>query len=293
MSDPFSVADIFNTKYDDFCRDLEGLHPVLDPLVFVAKGLSVKDRVERFAKEVSGTLPGAVLPDVVISKKVWKNLGEKNQEAIKEHVKVLKFCIMMQSGHDLSGSGAEKILEEMKEKLKGFNFEDIAKKFASMFSDVSGAEGDSKFKLPERFLKGQIAKLAEEIVREIKPEDLGLTEEQLKECEKNPSKALEILMTSFTGNPVGLQGAMMRVVKRLQEKFKRGEFRLEQLKAEAEELIKEFSENSSFVDMMEQFRSAFGFEDMDLARQAGREGSARLALVRERLKKKLEKRASK
>ena len=174
--------------------------------------------------------------------------------------------------------------------MGGVNFDDIAKKFASMFTDVSG--GETKFKLPEKFLKGQIAKLAEEIVKEIKPEDLGLTAEELAQCEKEPSKALEILMKSFTSNPQSLQGAMMRVVKRLQEKFKRGEFRLDQLKVEAEELMKEFSENSSFVDMMEQFRSAFGFEDMDLARQAGREGSARLSLVKERLRKKLEKKKS-
>lgn len=291
MSDPFSVSDIFNKKYDEFCNDLEGLHPLLDPQVLVAKTLSQEERAERFSKEVSGVIPGTILPGVVVSKKVWAKLGEKNQEAIQEHVKVLRFCSMMEKGHDLSGSGAEKILEEMREKLKGFDFDNMAKKFASMFTDTSGSE--PAFKLPERFLKGQIAKLAEEIVREIKPEDLGLSEEQLKQCEKEPAKVLEILMKSFTQNPQSLQGAMMRVVKRLQEKFKRGEFRVEQLKAEAEELIKEFSENTSFVEMMEQFRSAFGFEDMDMARQAGREGSARMALVRERLRKKLNKKNAK
>jgi hypothetical protein len=39
---------------------------------------------------------------------------------------------------------------------------------------------------------------------------------------------------------------------------------------------------------MESLKTAFGFEDMDMAKAAGKEGSARLSLVKERLRKKLE-----
>ena len=53
--------------------------------------------------------------------------------------------------------------------------------------------------------------------------------------------------------------------------------------------MKEFSENSSFVDMMENIKRAFGMEDMDIARKTGNEGSARMSLVRDRLRRKLEK----
>jgi hypothetical protein len=41
--------------------------------------------------------------------------------------------------------------------------------------------------------------------------------------------------------------------------------------------------------MMGGLKSAFGMEDMDIARAAGKEGSARMATVRDRLRKKLEK----
>jgi hypothetical protein len=54
-------------------------------------------------------------------------------------------------------------------------------------------------------------------------------------------------------------------------------------------MMKEFSENSSFVDMMENIKRAFGMEDMDIARKTGNEGSARLSLVRDRLRRKLDK----
>ena len=61
----------------------------------------------------------------------------------------------------------------------------------------------------------------------------------------------------------------------------------QEIVAEAEELMKTFSDNPAFVEMMESFRSMFGMEDPDLARQAGREGSARLAMVKKRLQKKM------
>jgi predicted DNA binding protein len=44
------------------------------------------------------------------------------------------------------------------------------------------------------------------------------------------------------------------------------------------------------MEMMESIRTAFGFEDMDMARAQGREGSARLALVKNRMRAEIEKR---
>jgi hypothetical protein len=69
---------------------------------------------------------------------------------------------------------------------------------------------------------------------------------------------------------------------------RQGEIRPQEIVAEAEEMMKTFSDNPAFVEMMESFRSMFGMEDMGMARQAGREGSARLAMVKERLKRKME-----
>ena len=52
--------------------------------------------------------------------------------------------------------------------------------------------------------------------------------------------------------------------------------------------MKEFASNTSFVEMLSGIKGAFGFEDMDIARAAGKEGSARLSIARERLRKKME-----
>ena len=141
-------------------------------------------------------------------------------------------------------------------------------------------------KIPEKFMKGHMAKLAQEIVKDITPEDLGISKESMDECEKNPSRAFDILFQVFGKNPEVLQKAVQKIGKRLQHKITSGAIKPQEIAREAEELMKEFSENSSFVDMMSGLKKAFGFEDMDLARQAGKEGSARLSIVKERLRKK-------
>jgi hypothetical protein len=93
-------------------------------------------------------------------------------------------------------------------------------------------------------------------------------------------------MNGTMRNPEILQNAMKRIIKRLQEKFQRGEFRPQELAAEAEEMMKEFSDNPAFVAMMEQMRKTFGFEDMEAAKASGQEQTARMSIVKERLRRK-------
>ena len=58
-------------------------------------------------------------------------------------------------------------------------------------------------------------------------------------------------------------------------------------------MMKEFSENPAFVDMMDSMRKAFSFEgNMEGARAAGMEQSVRLNMVRERLRRKAETNAA-
>ena len=134
-----------------------------------------------------------------------------------------------------------------------------------------------------------MARLAQEMIRDITPEDLGISPEMLKACEKDPSRSIQILFSTFTNNPGIIQQLIGKIGKRIQQKVMTGAINPHEIAREAEELMKEFSENTSFVDMMSGIKTAFGFEDMDMARKAGREGSARLAAARDRLRKKLEK----
>jgi hypothetical protein len=268
--------------------------------------------------------PNTVLPGVTISDAVWATLSDQTKKAIWEHVRILSICCFMEAGfgHDEKpkwmDDAMSAAMEEMKKKLESVDFQTLIGKLMKMMKPESDDEKDDTTsgtnakgpngtkgkgglpnlddmfkggfpKLPEKFLKGHMARLAQEMVKDITPEDLGISPDMMKACEKDPSRSIQILFSTFTNNPGVIQQLIGKIGKRLQQKVMSGAINPQEIAREAEELMKEFSENSSFVDMMGGIKSAFGFEDMDTARKAGKEGSARLAAARDRLRKKLEK----
>jgi hypothetical protein len=320
-----NIPSVFETKYNEFVEDVLGALPEYTAVIQAAKELDHNTRLARFQEEVKvtntlagstedvQTNPGTILPGVKLTDAVWATLSENTKKAIWEHVRIVSICCFMEAGFggDSKPSWMDDAMKEMKEKLESTDFQDIIKKFMKFFTldpnDATGTnsksdEKESKGmpdlkglfengfpKLPEKFLKGHLARLAQEIVKEIKPDDLGITPEMLKACEKDPSRAFNILISTFSDNPGVIQKTIARIGNRLQKMVQSGSIRPNDIAREAEELMKEFAGNSSFVDMMQGIKSAFGMEDMDVARAAGREGSARLSLARDRLRKKLEK----
>ena len=273
--------------------------------------------------EDAATNPGSVLPGVVIADAVWASLSENSQKAIWEHVRVLSICCFMEAGFG-TGMGEdgkppawmEDAMKDLQKKLEGVDFQNMFKKFMSFLQpgdEATQGEGEGKGsdaaageqslpnipgldglfkngfpKIPEKFLKGHMARLAQEIVKDITPEDLGLTKDIMSEAEKNPSRAFEVLFGALGNNPDIIQKTIGRIGNRLQQKIVSGTIRPQEIAREAEELMKEFASNTSFVEMLSGIKGAFGFEDMDIARAAGKEGSARLSIARERLRKKME-----
>jgi hypothetical protein len=264
--------------------------------------------------------PRRILPGVELTDAIWVGLSENTQKAIWEHTRVLSICCLMEAGfsQDTQPKWVEEAfsqaMKDVQDKMKSTDLDGVLKTFMTYFQSMKGsddtddtdAKDDSKEakeakapkkglfengfpSLPEKFMKGHLARLAQEIVKDITPADLGITAEQLKECEKDPSRAIHILFSTFTERPDVIQKVVTKIGKRLQQKVASGSIRPQEIAKEAEEMMKEFSENSSFVDMMENIKRAFGMEDMDIARKTGNEGSARLSLARDRLRKKLEK----
>jgi hypothetical protein len=241
------------------------------------------------------TFPGMVLPGVYINEALWLSSSEGTKKAINQFIKLLSFTFVMKEGGSDEFGGdafrtfADKFMNDWRGKMDRTDFDSFTKRFADLFG--SGENRLPPF--PERLRKGKLVRLAEEIVKELKPEEFGLDPDTVRQCEADPSKAFEILMQTTMRNPARLQEAMKRIIKRLQEKFQRGEFKPQELAAEAEEMMKEFSENPAFVDMMDQMRKVFSFEDMASAKAAGQEQSARMAVVKERLRRKAAENAAK
>jgi hypothetical protein len=280
----------FQSKYEEFCNDLLTACPELKDLIESARALSKEQRVSEYKnkvlKETLSSENHTVLPGVTIPSTIWESLSKNSQKAIKEYNSILNLCVIYESG-DVDGIPQEwvdSMMREWRTRMEGVDFTKMSSKFFDMF----GKAGDSLPPLPEKFLKGQMAKLAEDLVKEFNPEDFGFTVEDVEACEKDPSRAFEILMKVSGRNPDLIQKAVQKIGKKLQHKVQTGQFKPQDLAREAEELIGEFQSNPAFVEILESFRSVFNFEDMDLARKSGNEGSARLSLVKQRLKKKLE-----
>jgi hypothetical protein len=296
-----SLREVFNTNYSEFAGALMDTFPELAAPLGAALELSDTERWARFQAEVLPTMadvqgrnkpPTMMLPGVQMPAGEWDSLSPNNRKAILEYLGLMCSCILFEMPDSATGQGwdgASKWFEGMmgswKDKMGGIDFKSMTEKITKIFG-ISTEGGIPS--LPEKFMKGHIAKLAEELMKEFKPEDFGLDPELMKECESNPTKAFDILMKVYMNKPGSLQAMITRVGKRLQQKFASGALRPEQIVAEAEELMKTFQENPEFVNLMESFKSAFGFEDMDMARAAGKEQSARMNIVKERLKKKMD-----
>jgi hypothetical protein len=298
MSNPFN--DIFQKKYNEFAMDLKATIPEMSQVIDKAYRLSNQERMSKFVELVLpsckpdrnvDTTPGHVLPDVIISQDLWSSLSDKSQKAIQEYMRILSFCCLYETSKGEDGlppnmaEWTQSFLNSWKENLNGIDFDNMSKKLADMMANM----GPAAFpKLPERLLKGHLAKLAEELIKEFKPEDFGLSAEELEACNTHPARAFELLTEVYTKKPHLLQNSIQRIAKRLQDKIRRGEIRPEQIAAEAEELMKDFSENDAFSELMKNFKGAFSMHDPEVARRAGRPEEARLNLVKERLRTKLE-----
>jgi hypothetical protein len=284
------MEDTFYSKYNEFCVDLEGACPELKNEIEVAKNLPNEEKLSGyitvFKTRRQKKDEHLVLPNVVIPNTLWNSLSKKSQDAIEQYNSILDLCVIYKTGdtEGVSQEWVDSIMREWRSKMEKIDFSNLSSRFFELF----GKNGDSLPPLPEKFLKGHMARLAEDLVKEFDPEDFGFTQQDLEECEKNPARSFEILMRIGSRDPTMIQKALQKISKRLQEKIQKGMIRPQDLAAEAEELMKEFQTNPAFVEIMETFRSAFNFEDMDLARATGNEGSARLSLVKQRLKKKLE-----
>ena len=285
----------FQSKYDEFCVDLEGTCPELKDEIAIAKAIPSEQRLDAYKanvyKQRLTSEEHIVLPGVTIPNAIWEQLSKKTQKAINEYNSILDLCVIYTTG-DVDGVSQEwvdSMMREWRSRMENVDFN----KMSSRLFELFGKQGDALPPLPEKFLKGQMAKLAEELVKEFDPEDFGFSPEELEACEKDPSRAFEILIQVSTKDPSKIQNALQKIGKKLQQKIQNGQLRPQELAKEAEELMEEFQSNPAFVEILESFKSAFNFEDMDMARAAGKEGSARLSLVRQRLKKKLDAKKAK
>jgi hypothetical protein len=295
------MAVSFTTTYTQFVDDLKGTFPefastldaaACDEAFFTRIWKShTKDVAEQNAAVFAGE-GIELVPGFRMTEALWKEISSSTQTVIWKYLSSLLLLTAVSDGADWDLSGFNADMEEMMRKLRdgeptmgmGEEMGNLFQKFAKMaesfgFKDVSGAEAP-KFKIPERLFKGHIAKIAEELIHEFKPEDFGISAEMLET--KDPARIFQFLQEIFTKKPELMMSAAQKIAKKIQAKFQRGEIRREDIIREAEELMKEFSDNDAFSNLFGSIGEMF--KDSD--KESGNEGSARRREVQERLRRK-------
>lgn len=294
----------FDSTYAQFLNELKLTFPEYVTALTLAE--SVPGTAERFTEiwrpRVSAVAAKSddvfkngveLVPGFVMTAALWGELSTNTHEAIWKYISTLLLLAAQKSDNgffDISGFSAD--MEKMMEMLKGgvgeAAFGDLFEKLGKMadtfgFKDMSGAN----FKIPERMFKGHIARIAQELVAELKPEDLGISPDLLKT--DDPKAVFTFLQELFTSKPEMLMTIAQKIANKLKGKFQRGEIKREEIIAEAEELMKEFSENDAFSEMFKGLREAM----IGTEKQTGNEGSSRRREVQERLRKKTAEKAAK
>jgi hypothetical protein len=314
-------AATFESTYAQFVDDLKGTFPEFaDALTHAASLPDCKERFIAVWKSHTGAIATKdnsvfatdieLIPGFVLTPKLWTELSAATHDAIWKYLSSLLLLAAVNKESDgglwdLSGFNAD--MEAMMKMLNGMDgmggdsaaaglgesMKDVFSKLSSMASmfgmkadDLSGVAG--KFKIPERLFKGHIARIAEELVKEFKPEDFGISPDMLES--DDPARVFNYLQEVFTKKPELMMSAAQKIAKKIQYKFQRGEIKREEIIREAEELMKEFSENTAFSELF----GSLGEMLKGSEKESGNEGSARRREVQERLRRKAaEKEAAK
>jgi len=302
------MAATFSSTYKQFLAELTLTFPEFGAPLLLAEtataaefGALWKRHTAAIAARDAAVFTAAgipLVPGVTMTAALWSEVSAATQSAIWTYLSSLLLLYTTEEKDeaglwDLSGFHGD--LEAMRKTLKertdlsGASTEGVASLFEKLVDMAKGAAAGAPaaapvptapFKLPERLFKGHIAKIAEELVREFKPEEFGIDAALLES--KDPAHVFTYLQEVFTKRPEMMMNAAQKIGKRLQAKFAKGEIHRDELIREAEELMKEFSDNEAFSSLFGSLGEMFKSGE----KESGNEGSARRREVQERLRKK-------
>lgn len=313
----------FASTLKSFCAELRETFPELTPMIDRATGItpdqfwrmwkgSLALLLNRDTEALFGERKGILLGAVRLTPAVWSECSAATQIAIWRYLRTLVLEAAMEisldgldsetlnglhailMGERLEAGGAEaeaaagEMFEEgvsrltpLMERLKGM---------MGNFMDVSGL-GDFKMpEIPEHLRNGRIARMAEDMAKQFKPEEFGIDPALL--AGDNVEEILKRLAELYQRDPTMLIAGAKRMADKIRRQIEGGSLDREALIAEAEEFVKLFKEHPSFKEIIAKFQDFTGGGGLGSLFGGGDGGapSERLRAVRERLRKKMEAR---
>lgn len=314
----------FAATLSAFCDELRATFPELSENVSRAAALTPEQYLRywkthlpillaRDADALLGERKGFILGIVRLTPALWSEISEGTQTAIWRYLRTLTLeaametsleglegevleqlnAILMAERLEKGGAEADAAASEMFEEGMS-HLKPLMEKLKGMmggFMDISGLADIKMPEIPEHLRNGRIAKLAEEMAKQFKPEEFGIDPALLQG--DNVEEILKRLADLYQRDPTALIAGAKRVAEKIKTRILGGSLNREELVAEAEEFVKLFKEHPLFKEAIGKFQGLVG--EGGLASMFGggaSEGapSERRRAVQERLRKKLEAR---
>jgi hypothetical protein len=211
---------------------------------------------------------------------------ELNMETIDSEKTGYLMAILSEERLEAGGKEAEAETAELLESAAGHLkplFERL-KGFMGSAVDLSGLADIPMPEIPERLRNGRIARLAEEMAKQFKPEEFGIDPKLLEG--DNVEEILKRLAELYQRDPTLLMTGAKRVAERIKKQILGGSLNRDELIAEAKEYVELFKNHPLFKEAIEKFQ---GLGDLGEMFGSGSSGapSERLRAVQERLRRKM------
>jgi len=277
---------------------------------------------------------GILVPPIVLTPTLWGEVSEATQDAIWRFLRTLLLEAMMEGHIDETTLTEERsrivmaILTEERLEAATTAMDTsegaaaVEEATAEIFGSMSGlmdrlrgllgaaaADGSGgaaaggagvsyppMLEIPERLRNGKIARLAQEMAKQFKPEEFGIDASILASAGDNVEEVLRRLAEIYQRDPTMLIAGAKRMAERIQRQVMGGSLKQEELVAEAKEFVELFKEHPLFKEAIEKFNGMVGEGGLMELFGGGGAASApsdRLRTVQDRLRKKLAARQAK
>jgi hypothetical protein len=316
-----SAAASFTATLRMFCAELRETFPELTATVDRASSVTPEQfwrmwrgaldvLAERDVEALFGARKGFLIGAVRLTRAVWDECSPATQGAIWRYLRTLVLeaalnisldgldadtlaalnGILTAERLEKGGAEAEAATAEMMEEGMS-HLKPLMEKLKGMmgnFIDVSGLADFKMPEIPEHLRNGRIARLAEDLAKQFKPEEFGIDPTLLEGS--NVEEILQRLAGMYQRDPTMLIGGAKRMADKIRRQIEGGSLDREALMSEAQEFVTLFREHPSFKDIISKFEGlagAGGLSSLFGGGDSSGEPSERLRAVRERLRKKM------
>lgn len=325
MSESSAAPSAFSKTLAAFCDELRLTFPELTEAVDRAATIT-PDRYwsgwqrhiailgSRSFEALTSERRGLILGPVAMTPALWAELSDATRTAIWRYLRTLLLESVMESGGaesldaeksqqllailteerlDAGGAEAE---EEAKEVLEASmeHLSPLMEKLKGLLGSTVDLSGIEMPEIPERLRNGRIARLAEEMARQFKPEEFGIDPALL--AGDNVEEILRRLAELYQRDPTLMLAGAKRVAEKIKRQILGGSLNRDQLIAEAQEYVALFKEHPLFKEAIGKLQGFVGEGGIgELFGGSGGGGGApseRLRAVQERLRRKMAARAA-